>query len=498
MSTLRHKGIYTLIGMMLALFAVAVPVHAQSQSPLSVDFVPDPLFEEANFLPGDDTSGEATVTNNSGTEQAVLAEAINVFDNDGFGSKLHIVITDESATTHYDDTLDEFFQSGEVSLGTLGNGASRTYTFTISFVNTNDNTYQGKNLGFDLCMGFEGGDTNCGGTEVSDENNTNSGSGSSGGGGGGNNPNTPPLQIFNERVTNVEVGEGIPGDGTAVIEWDTNLLATSRVVYGLASGGDNYPACLTSGPCYNLDLSDAPNFGYPFSTTEDPSKVVSHLISISGLSPGEVYSYRVISRASPDTASFEHQFTLTLAGDVIEGPPPTPSEETTAPGGGTSSGTIPAVETGEGTPTTDDDSFADSQVVEEGSSEIADENEGVNAQEENGLQAAAALFSIPDSLFSMAGFTCLLVALLILLALYLVWLIIERLLGHRHAHTSRERCRRALLFLLLSTALAALITWLLSYICLVVPLLIMFVVLALWFALGGFGVTRSQNEDTQT
>ena len=270
-------------------------------APLSVQFVPDPLFNKPNFLPGDETSGEVTVTNNSGTVQNILTETINVFDTDNFGQLLRLKIVENNGTL-FDDFLADFFATaGEFPLGPISDGESKTFTFAISFVDSDDDSYQGKTLGFDVCVGFEGEQTRCGNTVVGDENGssvgdngmssisgTNGSFGSSGGSG-----SQAHLVILNEQAIN------IPN-----ITWTTNILSTSQVVYGLASGGP-----------YNLVLTP-PNFGYSLSTPENLTKVTHHSVFLPGLIPGETYVYRVISRASPPTISFERQFTVPLFAQV--------------------------------------------------------------------------------------------------------------------------------------------------------------------------------------
>ena len=64
-----------------ALLFTAEQAYAQAVDPLVVQFVPDPLFEQSNFLPGDDSNGEISVTNNSETAQDVIIETVNVFDD---------------------------------------------------------------------------------------------------------------------------------------------------------------------------------------------------------------------------------------------------------------------------------------------------------------------------------------------------------------------------------------------------------------------------------
>ena len=263
---------------------------ALADAPLGVQFVPNPLFNKTNFLPLDETSGTATVTNNSGATQTVLTEAINIADNNNLGSLLHLTIKENSITL-FDNSLANFLSTaGEVSLGTISNGASKTFTYTVSFINSSDNSYQGKTLGFDVCVGFQGGDTHCGGTVVGGDD----GGGSSGGSSG----SMQRLIIFNEQALNIT---NVGASREATITWNTNLLSTSQVVYGLASGGP-----------YTLVLTP-PDFGYPLFTPEDSAKVIDHSMFLTGLIPGETYLYRVISRASPPTVSPEHQFTVPLS-----------------------------------------------------------------------------------------------------------------------------------------------------------------------------------------
>jgi len=262
-------------------FAVALP--------LSVQFIPDPLFNKPNFLPLDETSGTVTVTNNSDSTQTILTEANHVSDSEHFGNLLNLKITGTSGIL-FDNTLAHFFTTaGEYSLGTIASGETKTFTYTVSFIDSSDNSYQGKTLGFDVCVGFQGGNaTNCGNTAIGNEN---------GGGGGGSTSGSTILIVFNEEANNIT---NVNNSGSAIITWNTNKLATSQVIYGLTSGGP-----------YTLDLN-APNFGYPFSNIEDPTKVMNHSMLINDLIPGQTYSYRVVSKASPATVSFEHEFAVPL------------------------------------------------------------------------------------------------------------------------------------------------------------------------------------------
>lgn len=265
-----------------------------AQTPLSVTFTPDPLFVEGNFLPADEAIGTVAVSNLGEESQTVITEAVYVFDPDNLSSQLHLLITKTSdGATLYDRSLDTFLSGGETALSMLPAGGNETYTFIVTFNDIDDENYQGKKLDFNLCVGFQGGQTRCGGTFVGGEDGGEDGGSVRGFGNSG----SAGLIIRGEQTLNLSnVGQS----GMAIIIWDTNILSTSQVVYGLASNGP-----------YDLVLTP-PRFGYPLATAEDPTKVINHSVLLGELIPGETYVYRVISRASPPTVSFEHRLTVPL------------------------------------------------------------------------------------------------------------------------------------------------------------------------------------------
>jgi outer membrane lipoprotein-sorting protein len=82
---------------------------------------------------------------------------------------------------------------------------------------------------------------------------------------------------------------------TATITWTTDELAISKVEYGLTTGYGST--------------------AFPMS----PAPVTNHSISLSGLTAGTTYHYRVISRdaSANEAASGDHTFTTTSAGEPI-------------------------------------------------------------------------------------------------------------------------------------------------------------------------------------
>lgn len=283
------RSIKQLRGIVLAVIAANIffvfSAHAAAGD-LEVIFESQPLFSEANFLPGGETARFIKVKNNTSDSKNIIIEAINKSDPDGFASQLTLDIK-EGLTSRYSDTLENFFAAGEVALSFLaGNGAQTQYDVTIGFTSASDNTYQGKTLGFDLLVGFEGAE------DIPSEAGSNAISTDSNGGGGGG---IAGLSIANES-TNVADETGV------TISWFTSYKSTSRVIYGTVSGV--------------FDFAAQPNYGYPFSSAEfdtpaNPNGVTFHQVALSGLTPGTTYYYRTISHASPDTISYERSFTTT-------------------------------------------------------------------------------------------------------------------------------------------------------------------------------------------
>lgn len=270
----------------------------QAQPPLEVDFEKEPLFDEANFLPGQGVNRWVKVINNSGATQRIATEAINVNDPDRLGDVLNLEIK-EGGVTHYNDAFSKFFTGGEVYLSDLSSNTQ--YDFIVTFYSGAQNPFQGKTLSFDILVGFQGEE---GGLLPG-----------AGGGAGGFLP--PGLTIRDESVRVTTTTET-----SVTIIWTTSYLSTSQVIYG--AEGENH----------TLDLNDntgtPPTYGYERTTPKyDTSpKVTSHSVTITGLTSETTYYYRCVSHASL-AVSTEHSFT-TLSGEgegkgieeVIEGKPP--------------------------------------------------------------------------------------------------------------------------------------------------------------------------------
>ncbi len=259
-------------------------------------------------MPGTNVTRFVKVTNNSGSSQRIATEAINKNDPDNFGEKLNLVIK-EGGTVIFNNTLKKFFGQGETYLSSLANNANTQYDFTVNFNSDAGDFYQGKILGFDIIVGFEGTE---GGLPLPSP-----GGGTGGGGGGGWLP--PGLTIQNE--TEIAVTQT-----SVTITWLTSYAATSQVIYAL--GSENHTLNLTD------TTNTPPKYGYAHTTPESDisPKVINHSVAIYGLNPATTYYYRAVSHASLAIGE-EQSFTTLMPGGEVAGAATERGQETGQPGG---------------------------------------------------------------------------------------------------------------------------------------------------------------------
>lgn len=271
----------------LAIIIISItPAVKAAPNDLMVEFQSTPLFSEANFLPGNSITRWVKVINNRPSSKRIITEAINEQDS-SLSDALAITIR-ENENLLYSASLAQFFSAGEIVLSTIaGNGGKTQYDFTVAFPESSNNSYQEKNVGFDILIGFQGeeshGDVGASSTPTNEVT-------ADGGGGIGN---------FAQGLTIHNEAEAEPNEITVHISWLTSYKSTSRVVYGSTPG------------IFNFTLP--PNYGYSFSTDEhdtpaNPNGVTFHQITLTSLLPGTTYYYRTISHASPDTISVERSF----------------------------------------------------------------------------------------------------------------------------------------------------------------------------------------------
>jgi len=286
-------------------FAVPVLAQTETNNGLEVEFERSPLFQVENFLPGETVQRWIKVTNHTSQSQRVAIEAINYpgfpdSDNipeDDLSRALLVVIREKEGNDLYggstgEKTLFDFYQAGEIYLSDINSEATKTYEFEVIFPVEEKDEWQGKSTSFDILIGFQGTE---GG--ISSGGGVSEGNSRSGGGGG-----VPPgLTITQESV--IEVTEN-----TATITWLTSYQSTSQVIYD------------TQSKRFDLNAG-APNYGYAYSKIGDDTnkeKVVSHQVTLTGLSPGTTYYFRCVSAASPPTISREYSFTTLQAESSVD------------------------------------------------------------------------------------------------------------------------------------------------------------------------------------
>lgn len=219
----------------------------------------DPNDNDENSKPVITLIGSATIT---------------ITQGDGF--------TDPGATANDPedgDITDDIVAGGTVNASTPG-----TYTLTYNVTDSDsaaaDEVTRTTVVNQKTDGGSGGGCTsNCGG----------------GGGGGGT---TITLEIFNEKIS-------LNSNGAAVVTWDTNLQATSQVVYDSTS----HSSLLTP------SKSD-----YALATAKSTALVTTHTITVYSLSAGVTYYFRPYSERSNDDAL---GIELTIAPTTTATPPTT-------------------------------------------------------------------------------------------------------------------------------------------------------------------------------
>lgn len=251
----------------------------------------NPLFQETDVKPGDNMSRYAQVTNNSGAVSSISAKAENFplpTPIDDLSRALDMVIRDGGVIIWGQEgkTLFDFYQEGEVALGDINPGQTKTFHFDISMSSdkgdtpNSSTTWQAKTTSFDIVVGF-----------IGDDGGNDDGGGDSGGGGGDGNC---LIRIIETPITSVTVN-GLT-QTTANIIWKTNCLGTSQVFY--SEDGDSHL----------LDLTD-PEFGYSNASQKKTGYVSNHSIDLSGLESCTKYYFRVVSTNPAVAVSREYNFT---------------------------------------------------------------------------------------------------------------------------------------------------------------------------------------------
>ena len=147
----------TLLSLSICILATLLAPQSVLAS-IDVDFESTPLFGVSNFLPGDTAIKTVTVTNTGTETEDVYTELLNVVDG-GLSEMVDVSIS--AGGTLFSGSFDDLDSAGKVPLTSLGAGDSVTYSYAMSFESQAGNPFQNKTLGFDLCIGFSGGQFEC-------------------------------------------------------------------------------------------------------------------------------------------------------------------------------------------------------------------------------------------------------------------------------------------------------------------------------------------------
>ena len=360
----------------ILIFAIAVlgagflPSFALANGLVDIVFEQQPLFQETNFLPGQSVMRWVDVENKSSEVQPIGVEVIDYSfcTVNCFSEQLELNISNGS-TDIYTESLDQFFNAGDIKLSDLAAGNTIRYYFTVTFLPESGNQYQEKTVNFDFKIGSLGKESI--GGEI--------------GGGGNGSFFITGLEIFNETILDIGVNE-------VTITWNTNKPATSRVIYS----SEFQPRI--------LQLDNPPNYGYYSSTVENPVLTTDHQMVITGLASGTTYYFRCVSRGSL-AVSKELKFTTAgVAGETAESFP-----------------ILPPLGDKERVPLSEDDGLV-----------LGEEIEDEGTAEEEVLEEMVLTEETAETVFGM-GILCWFFLILIIILLFLSFLLVLSKKGKKPA-----------------------------------------------------------------
>lgn len=421
MQSIRH--IITSLLLMTAFSAISL--YAEEVPSINVEFENTPLFSEANFLPGTQVVRFVKVTNNGTLEQPIHVETLNENQTNNLAQAINLFIKENNETL-WSGTLDDFFDAGKINLSLVSPQETIQYNFEAVFNPLSGNEYQNATIQFDLVVGFQGGSftddtpTNEGGSTESGNNRTATQSATGGGGGGGGTEFTQ-LIITNQNIETA--------NNTADINWTTNLISTSQIVYGPAN------------TLYSLNLN-APHFGYPSGTIQDNTLDTHHIQTISNL-PFGTYRFRVVSKSLPHglpTIGNEGLFTL---GESTQNNFPVQAFFQDIP---------PVTNSTKSNENTDEDTEGlDPNTNSNKNNQFVIATEQTNLPRPNESNLASAFFTLPD-LFQ-DNFDCIAYALTLLILLSVIWILLSK--RYTHLTPTQIASRKFIFFLRTSIALIA-------------------------------------------
>ena len=287
---MKQAKIITILSLALCLLGTI----AQAETPvmnLTIQFQNSPLFNEANFMPGDSVTRWIKVQNNTASAQPIGVAATNFADplpSDDLARALNIVIrkgsTDLYGGSLGNKTLADFFAAGDLKIDDLAGSANAQYDFVISFPPEKENEWQLKRTGFDIVLGIFGEPYK---PPVTDDPPITYGGGGGGGGGG-----SCANEIIEGSVKVTQVTTS-----TATIEWKTKCISTSQVIYSPSNK--------------KHDLDDTKKtYGYDkiYPDPANPAKTDTHKVTLIDLDPCTTYFFRAVSTNVAAAISKEGSF----------------------------------------------------------------------------------------------------------------------------------------------------------------------------------------------
>ncbi len=258
---------------LIFLFLVGFPVLALAEGKIETNPSEGPLFNIENFFPGKKISKEIEIKNNYEEEKKIALRVDNLSPSEGFPSFLQFSVLSEGEKIDCGTIKDLSKIGNQCQFADIPKKEEKKFDFEITFLYGSGNKYMNEFLEFDIIIGFFEDSPDDPVTEITL---------------GGIRPPTP-LNIYNERETEV-------GEDNVTIAWETTRPAFTRIIYDTEPGK------------FDLDAG-SPSYGYLFYTPMTEERSASHNITLTDLTPGNTYYYRIVAYGS-FAVSREYEFSL--------------------------------------------------------------------------------------------------------------------------------------------------------------------------------------------
>lgn len=290
---LKISTIYACIITLVLSLAIVNDVHAGTIS--DITFEQQPLFNEADILPGHSVTRWIKVASKYDNNLAVNVVATNISDPDRLGDMLKITIR-KGANIIYQNTLSVFFDASVINLDTLQAYDDAQYDFTVDFLKTTGNDYQDKSLMFDISLTAT--DEIAAGSDTSD----------------------PGSYAFYSSSGNYAGGAPLSGSdsGPTIVlgEAAQPILAVSKTVdRASANPGDtgiSYRVAITNNgnlAAYGVTLDDVLPPGLRFADNSGQHKT----ILAGDIEPGAFKTYNYLVNVAPDIKAGDYINTVTVS-----------------------------------------------------------------------------------------------------------------------------------------------------------------------------------------